>query len=70
MDGLLLRYHREKAKKTKKDMADIIGKSENSYGKKERGEIKFSDEEKLAISEALELDGKTFNAIFFDGNLP
>lgn len=70
MDGLLLKYHREKAGKSKKHMADVIGKSENSYGKKERGEIKFSDEEKLAISEALHLDRGTFNAIFFDGNLP
>lgn len=70
MDGLALEFARRRKKKSKEDMAAAIGKSVVSYSKKERGEVKFSDEEKAIISRELDLTGEQFNAIFFDGNLP
>ena len=56
--------------KSKADMAAAIGKSEVSYAKKERGEVKFTDEEKVIVSRELDLTSEQVNAIFFDGNLP
>ena len=43
---------------------------ELSYGKKERGEISFNDDEKLVIVRELDLTPEQFNTIFFDGSLP
>lgn len=70
MNSLELEYARKRKNKSKADMAAAIGKSEVSYAKKERGEVKFSDEEKVTVSKELELTTEQFNAIFFDGNLP
>lgn len=70
MNSLELEYARKRKNKSKADMAVAIGKSEVSYAKKERGEVKFSDEEKVTVSKELELTTEQFNAIFFDGNLP
>ena len=70
MNSLELEYARKRKNKSKADMAAAIGKSEISYAKKEKGEVKFSDEEKVTVSKELELTTDQFNAIFFDGNLP
>lgn len=70
MNQLELEYARRRKGKTKEDMAALIGKSLVSYGKKERGEISFNDEEKVLIARELELTPEQVNAIFFDGNLP
>ena len=51
-------------------MAAAIGKSVVSYSKKERGEVGFSDEEKVIIARELDLTGDKVNDIFFDGSLP
>ena len=70
MNKLYMEYVRKKKGKTTRDMAALIGKSPVSYGKKERGEIKFSDDEKVIVARELELTQEQFNYLFFDGNLP
>lgn len=70
MNRLELEYARKLKEKSKADMAAAIGKSEVSYAKKERGDVKFSDEEKVIVARELELTPEQVNSIFFDGNLP
>ena len=69
MNRLELEYARKRKQKSKADMAAAIGKSVVSYSKKERGEVGFSDEEKVIIARELDLTGDQVNAIFFDGSL-
>ena len=70
MNRLELEFARKRKQKSKADMAAAIGKSVVSYAKKERGEVRFSDEEKVIIARELDLTGDQVNAIFFDGGLP
>ena len=70
MNQLELEYARKRKGKTKEEMAALIGKSLVSYGKKERGEVSFSDDEKVIVARELALTPEQVNAIFFDGNLP
>ena len=65
MNQLELEYARKRKNKTKADMAAAIGKSVGSYAKKERGDVKFSDEEKVIIARELDLTSEQVNAIFF-----
>lgn len=51
-------------------MGELIGKTTDSYCKKERGETKFNVEEMKLIAVDLCMSFDTFNEIFFDGNLP
>ena len=55
---------------TQKDMAVKLGISAQSYAKKESGDTKFTDPEKLIVCEALGLSLVQFNDIFYDGKLP
>ena len=64
MNRLELEYARKRKQKSKADMAAAIGKSVVSYSKKERGEVGFSDEEKVIIARELDLTGDQVNAIF------
>lgn len=70
MNRLELEYARKRKDKSKADMAAAIGKSVVSYAKKERGEVKFSDEEKVIVARELDLTHEQVISIFFDGNLP
>ena len=70
MNQLELEYARERKNKTKADMAPAIGKSVVSYAKKERGDVKFSDEEKIIVARVLDLTSEQVNSIFFDSSLP
>lgn len=70
MNQLELEYARKRKGKSKEDMAALIGKSVVSYGKKERGEVGFSDEEKVIVARELGLTPEQVNDIFFDGSLP
>lgn len=70
MNSLELEFARKRKNKSKEDMAVAIGKSVVSYAKKESGEVKFSDEEKVVVARELDLTIDQVNAIFFDGNLP
>jgi DNA-binding XRE family transcriptional regulator len=51
-------------------MAYLLGIADDSYRKKERGIVKFSDEEKVVVAKALELSAQQVNDYFFDGKLP
>ncbi len=55
---------------TQKDMAGKLGISTQSYAKKESGDTRFTDPEKLIVCEALGLSLVQFNDIFYDGKLP
>ena len=70
MDSLKLEFARRAKGKSPKDLALAIGKTENSYRKKERGEETFSDDEKVIIAKELELTLEQVSEIFFDGKLP
>lgn len=70
MNQLELEYARKRKNKTKADMAAAIGKSVVSYAKKERGDVKFSDEEKIIVARVLDLTSEQVNSIFFDSSLP
>ena len=70
MNSLKLEFARRAKGKTRKDMADAIGKTENAWNKKERGEVAFSDEEKVIVARELGLTLEQSNEIFFDGELP
>ena len=70
MNSLELEFARKRKNRTTSDMAVVIGKSEVSYRKKERGEVQFNDAEKACITRDLDLTAEQFNTIFFDGNLP
>ena len=70
MDRLELEFARKRKNKSRADMAAAIGKSEAAYSKKERGDFRFTDEEKVILTKELDLTGEQFNAIFFDGKLP
>ena len=70
MNQLELEYARKRKNKTKADMAAAIGKSVVSYAKKERGDVKFSDEEKIIVARELDLTSEQVNSIFFHSSLP
>ena len=55
---------------SQRDMARQLGVSASSYQKKEQGYVRFSDDEKLKITEILGLTYDQFNDIFYDGKLP
>lgn len=70
MDSLKLEFARRAKNKSRADMARVIRKTVNSYNKKERGEVDFSDKEKIAVAKVLSLSLEQVNEIFFDGKLP
>ena len=70
LNSLELEYARKRKGKSTEQMADVIGKSVQSYCKKESGEVAFSDDEKVAVVTALDLSAEMFNIIFFDRKLP
>lgn len=55
---------------TQKYVAEQLGMSVYSYQKKESGQVKFTDEEKVALTGLLELTLEQFNDYLFDGKLP
>lgn len=64
-----LRAERIRQGKTTHYMAACIGKSADTYSKKERGAVKFDPNEMTAIQNELQLSPEQFNVIFFDANL-
>lgn len=65
-----LKAERVRQGKSVKYMAQVIEKSDDAYAKKERGDVKFSPDEMVAICNDLCLSPERFNAIFFDSELP
>lgn len=64
-----LKAERIRQGKNTKHMATVIGKSDDTYLKKERGTVKFDVNEMIAIQNDLQLSPALFNAIFFDSQL-
>lgn len=64
-----LKAERIRQNKSIEYMANVITKSHDTYAKKERGIVKFSPNEMVAVSNDLHLTPAKFNAIFFDSNL-
>lgn len=65
-----LKAERYRQKKNIGYMSGVINKSYDTYAKKERGEVKFTPEEIVAITVDLSLTPAKFNLIFFDSKLP
>lgn len=55
---------------TQKYMAEQLGMSVFSYQKKESGQVKFAEEEKMKVGKILQLTLEQFNDFLFDGMLP
>jgi len=56
--------------KSRMDIAKSLGMKISLYYKKERGYIKFSDDEKILLSKILNMTFEEWNNIFYDGMLP
>jgi DNA-binding XRE family transcriptional regulator len=70
MNSLLLKSVRVNQGKTQADIAKVIGRTKDTYSKKERGIICFSPDEISAIAQYLNLSINQVNEIFFDLKLP
>ena len=55
---------------TQKYMAEKLGLTEVSYGRKERGEVEFTLDEVPEVASLLTLNNAQVNDFFFDGKLP
>jgi len=64
-----LRAERIRQDKSVEYMASVIGKSNDTYAKKERGVVMFQPQEMCAIANDLHLSPADFNSIFFDKKL-
>lgn len=70
MKPLELKGARTRLGYSQRYMANKLGICEDSYRKKERGLVSFSDKEKILIVNELGLNIYQFNVIFYDGKLP
>ena len=55
---------------SQKYMAQQLNITEASYGKKERGLVRFTDPEKVTAARLLSLTAAQVNDYFFDGMMP
>mgnify|MGYP005822295627 FL=1 len=55
---------------SQKYMAQQLNITEASYGKKERGLVRFTDPEKVAVARLLSLTAAQVNDYFLDGMMP
>lgn len=70
MNPIEIRVARIRCGLTQKHMAEQLGISACSYSKKEKGEVRFTDPEKVAVTKVLGLTAEQVNDFFFDGKLP
>lgn len=70
MNALKLKSLRIEKGYTQADIAQLIEKSNDSYAKKERGEVEFTPDEMCIVAIALGMDFELFNYIFFGNKLP
>lgn len=70
MNALKLKSLRIEKGLTQAEMAEKIEKSNDSYAKKERGEVEWTPDEMCIVAIALEMDFELFNYIFFGNKLP
>ena len=69
MNALKLKSLRIEKGYTQAEMAEKIEKSNDSYAKKERGEVEWTPDEMCIVAIALDMDFELFNYIFFDNRL-
>lgn len=55
---------------SQKYMAEQLDITEASYGKKERGIVRFTDPEKVVVARLLGFNARQVNDYFFDGMMP
>lgn len=55
---------------SQKYMAEQLDITEQSYGKKERGIVRFTDPEKVIVARVLGFNAGQMNDYFFDGMMP
>lgn len=55
---------------TQREVADRLDISVDTYRKKEKGVIKFTDPEKVTVTKLFGLTAQQVNDFFFDGQLP
>ena len=55
---------------SQKYMAEQLDITEQSYGKKERGIVRFTDPEKVVVARLLGFNARQVNDYFFDGMMP
>lgn len=55
---------------TQQYVADQLGITVSSYRQRERGEVQFTDDEKVALARVLQLTLEKFNDYLYDGRLP
>ena len=55
---------------SQKYMAQQLNITEASYGKKERGLVRFTDPEQVTVARLLSLTAAQVNDYFFDGMMP
>ena len=55
---------------SQKYVAQQLNITEASYGKKERGLVRFTDPEKVTVARLLSLTAAQVNDYFFDGMMP
>lgn len=70
MNALKLKSLRIEKGLTQAEMAEKIEKSNDSYAKKERGEVEWTPDEMCIVAIALDMDFELFNYIFFGNKLP
>lgn len=70
MKPLEIKFARERLRLSQKYMAKQLGITEQSYGKKERGIVRFTDPEKVIVARVLRLNACQVNDYFFDGMMP
>ena len=70
MKPLELKAARVRLGYSQQDIADLLEISIHSYHKKERGEVKFSDTEKIQVAKILGFTLEQLNYILYDGILP
>ncbi len=69
MNSVELTVARTRKHKSRKDMAEVIGRTGSCYAQKETGKSPFTKAEMVAVAKSLELSISQFNEIFFDGDL-
>ena len=70
MNPLEIKGARARLGFTQKYMAEKLGLTEVSYGRKERGEVEFTLDEVPEVASLLTLNNAQVNDFFFDGKLP
>ena len=55
---------------SQKYMAEQLNIGGQSYAKKERGIVRFTDREKVIVARILGLNARQVNDFFFDGMMP